>query len=164
MKLFTATAAALLLMASMAFAQDTGMAAKSEAMASKADMHMGSNVEQQLKDMENQWAKASLSSNGEALMPMLSEDFVNIDSDGTVHNKAQTIARTAKAKFQVSEISDMQVNEHGDSAIVTGTWTGKGVDGTGKAIDARERWADTWVKKDGKWQCVASASAPMMMK
>jgi ketosteroid isomerase-like protein len=154
MKLVTATAAAFLLMAGMAFAQET-------AMASKAEMRTGSNVEQNLKDMENQWAKASLASDGEALTPMLSNDFVNIDSDGSVHNKAETIARTSKAKFQTSEISDLKVNTYGDSAVVTGTWTGKGVDGSGKPIDTKERWADTWVKNDGKWQCVASASAPM---
>jgi hypothetical protein len=34
------------------------------------------------------------------------------------------------------------------------------VDPTGKPFDSRERFADTWVKMpDGKWQCVASASA-----
>jgi ketosteroid isomerase-like protein len=154
MKLVTATAAAFLLMAGMAFAQES-------AMASKAEMRTGSNVEQHLKDMENQWAKASMAGNGDALAPMLSEDFVNIDSDGSVHNKAETIARTRKAKWQVNEISELQVNTHGDSAIVTGTWTGKGTDSMGKPVDTKERWADTWVKSGGKWQCVASASAPM---
>jgi hypothetical protein len=44
--------------------------------------------------------------------------------------------------------------------VVTGIWTGKGTDAAGKAIDGRERYVDTWVKMpDGKWQCVASASA-----
>ena len=154
MKSVSAIAAAFLLMAGMAFAQES-------AMASKPEMRTGSNVEQRLMDMENQWAKASLTADGDALQPMLSDDFINIDSDGSVHNKAETIARTRKAKFQVSEVSDLQVPSHGDSAIVTGTWTGKGVDGSGKPIDARERWADTWVKNGDKWQCVASASAPM---
>ncbi|MGH9175781.1 MAG: YybH family protein [Vicinamibacterales bacterium] len=52
----------------------------------------------------------------------------------------------------------MKVQLHGDSAVVTGIWTGKGTDGTGKAFDQRERFADTWVKMpDGKWQCVVSA-------
>jgi ketosteroid isomerase-like protein len=56
----------------------------------------------------------------------------------------------------------MKVMVHGDAAVVTGSWTGKGTDADGKAIDAKERWADTWVKmRNGKWQCVASASAPM---
>lgn len=154
MKLSTATVAAFLLMAGMAFAQDS-------AMASKAEMRAGSNVEQHLKDMEHQWTKASLASDGQALAPILSEDFINLDSDGSMHSKAETIARTSKAKFQVNEVSELQVVNHGDSAVVTGTWTGKGVDGSGKPIDTRERWADTWVKNGEKWQCVASASTTL---
>jgi ketosteroid isomerase-like protein len=56
----------------------------------------------------------------------------------------------------------MKVTVHGDTGIVTGTWTGKGTDGTGKPVDTKERWADTWVKMpNGKWQCVASAAATM---
>jgi ketosteroid isomerase-like protein len=155
MKSVTAIAAAFLLMAGMAFARQ-------DAMASKSEMRTGpANVEQHLKEMEHQWVKASLASDGNALAPMLSEDYINIDSDGSVLNKSETVARMMKSKFQVSEISELQVTPHGDSAVVTGTWTGKGVDGTGKPIDAKERWADTWVMKDGKWQCVASASAPL---
>jgi ketosteroid isomerase-like protein len=71
------------------------------------------------------------------------------------------LARTKKAKWTTNAIADVKIVQHGDSAIVTGSWTGKGVDATGKAVDAKERWADTWVKTaGGKWQCVASASAP----
>jgi ketosteroid isomerase-like protein len=155
MKSVTAIAAAFLLLAGMAFARQS-------AMASKAEMRTGpANVEQHLKDMEQQWVKASLASDGKALAPMLSEDFINIDSDGSVHNKSETVARITESKFQTSEISEVQVTPHGDSAVVTGTWIGKGVDATGKPIDAKERWADTWVMKGGKWQCVASASAPL---
>jgi ketosteroid isomerase-like protein len=42
-------------------------------------------------------------------------------------------------------------------AVVTGAWTGKGLDGDGTKVDRTERWTDTWVKTpSGKWQCVAS--------
>lgn len=117
---------------------------------------------QALIDMENQWAKASKAGDGDAIGAMLSTDFVMLDSDGSLHSKADVVARTKKAKWVTNEIGDMKVVAHGDSAIVTGTWTGKGTDGTGKAVDAKERWADTWVKTaNGKWQCVASAAAPM---
>ena len=118
-------------------------------------------VTQALTDMEHQWVKASKAGDGDALAPLLSDDFVAIDSDGTMRGKADVVARTKKAKWTMMEIGDLKVIEHGDSAIVTGSWTGKGTDGAGKAVDAKERWADTWVKMaSGKWQCVASASAP----
>jgi ketosteroid isomerase-like protein len=146
---------AFVLMAGMAFAQQS-------AMASKAEMRTGpANVEEHLKAMENEWAKASLKSDGNAVESMLSPDFVNINSDGTVLDRAKTVARTNKSKMEISELSEVAVNTHGDTAVVTGVWTGKGVSSEGKAFEGKERWADTWVKKNGKWQCVASASAPI---
>ena len=79
-----------------------------------------------------------------------------------MQTKAQYVANTNKGKWQVSEVSDMKVQVHGNSAVVTGVWTGKGTDGPGKNVDGKERFADTWVKMaDGKGQCVASASAPL---
>ena len=59
----------------------------------------------------------------------------------------------------------MKVVMHGNNTgIVTGVWTGTGTDGAGNAVDGRERWADTWVKRDGKWLCVASAAAASPLK
>jgi len=137
----------------------TGFAgAQQPAAAAKA----GIGVVETLIKMENQWAQASKAGNAEALAPLLSEDFVALDSDGSLRGKAEGLARVKKAKWTTNEISDMKVTVHGDSAIVTGSWVGKGTDGAGKAVDAKERWADTWVKAaGGKWQCVVSASAPM---
>jgi ketosteroid isomerase-like protein len=122
----------------------------------------GGTVAKSLMDMENQWTKASKAGNADALAPMLSDVFVALDSDGTMHTKTEVLDRTKKAKWVTNEIADMKVTVHGDTAIVTGSWTGKGTDGAGKPVDAKERWADTWVKgSDGKWQCLASASAPI---
>jgi ketosteroid isomerase-like protein len=119
-------------------------------------------VAQALIDLENQWAKASKAADGDALAPMLAEDFVQVDSDGSLRGKSEVIARMKKGKWTTNEVSDMKVMVHGDSAVVTGTWTGNGTTGDGRAINGKERWADTWVKMaNGKWQCVASASAPM---
>jgi ketosteroid isomerase-like protein len=45
---------------------------------------------------------------------------------------------------------------YGDTAVATGAWAGKGVDGDGTRINRRERWTDTWVRdRKGKWQGVA---------
>jgi ketosteroid isomerase-like protein len=121
-----------------------------------------SSIDKTLMDLEGQWVKAALASKGEALAPLLAGDFVSVQSDGRTETKAEYVAMTNKGKWQVSEVSDMKVQVHGNAAVVTGMWTGKGTDGMGKAVDAKERFADTWVKMpDGKWQCVASASAPM---
>jgi len=150
MRRFLLIAVAALLTAGVVSAQQTGGGAAAGAVA-KA-----------LTDMENQWVKASKAADGDAVGALLATDFVALDSDGTMHTKADVVARVKKSKWTVNEIGDVKVLVHGDSAIVTGSWTGKGADGTGKTVDAKERWADTWVKQaNGKWLCVASASAPI---
>ena len=152
MRQFVAAAAVVALSLASAPAQGAPKAGNTQA---------GGTVAQALMDLENQWAKASLAGNADALAPLLAENFVALDSDGTMRTKAETLARTKAAKWTTNEIGDLKVIVHGDAAVVTGSWTGKGTDGAGKAVDAKERWADTWVKmSNGKWQCVASASAP----
>ena len=151
MKRLLATGAIVLFSLGVAVAQE----------AAKAGAKPASTVVQALTDMENQWARASKAGDGDAIGAMLAQDFVALDSDGTMRGKADVVARTKAAKWVTNEIGDLKVIVHGDSAIVTGSWIGKGTDGAGKAVDARERWADTWVKMaNGKWLCVASASAP----
>jgi ketosteroid isomerase-like protein len=157
MKKFLATGVVVLLMLGGASAQEAAKPAAGKMGAGKP----AANVSQTLMDMENQWSKASKAGNADALSGMLADDFVTLDSDGSTYTKPDVLARTKKAKWQTSELGDMKVMVHGDSAIVTGSWTGKGTDGGGKAYDGKERWVDTWVNSGGKWRCVASASAPV---
>ncbi len=119
-------------------------------------------VQQSLMQMEQKWAEAAKADNPAALNSILSDNLVNLDSDGTVHSKTETLDRMKKAKWETNEVSDMQVTLNGTTAIVTGSWRGKGVDSTGKNVDATERFVDTWQQMpDGTWKCIASASAPM---
>jgi ketosteroid isomerase-like protein len=112
--------------------------------------------------LENEWGVASKAGNGAAVAALLTDDFVVLDTDGTFHTKAEFVARTNKAKWASWEISGMKATVHGDTVLVAGNWTGNGTDGTGKAVNAKERWLDTWVKTaNGKWLCAASASSPM---
>jgi ketosteroid isomerase-like protein len=148
-----------ILAAAVVFALTLGSVFAQEA-AKPGAAKAGGTIAQSLIDMENEWTKASKAGNADALAPMLADDFVALDSDGSMHTKADVLARVKKAKWVTNDIGDVKVTVHGDAAVVTGSWTGKGTDGTGKAVDAKERWVDTWVKAGGKWVCVASASAP----
>ncbi|MEO5819891.1 MAG: nuclear transport factor 2 family protein [Vicinamibacteraceae bacterium] len=122
-------------------------------------------VEQALLALEQRWVTAGKASDGKAVGELLAENFVAIDADGSMRTKAELVERTTKGKWTSATLTDMKVVMHGNNtAIVTGVWAGVGTDGSGKAVDARERWADTWVKADGKWRCVASASSPLPAK
>jgi ketosteroid isomerase-like protein len=121
-------------------------------------------IDQALLALEQRWATAAKASDGAAVGALLAENFTAIDSDGSMRTKADLVERTTKGKWTTTTLTDMNVVMHGNTGVVTGVWTGVGTDGGGKAIDGRERWADTWVKADGKWLCVASASAPLAAK
>jgi ketosteroid isomerase-like protein len=118
-------------------------------------------VSQELIALENKWTEEAKKGNADGVAPLLWADYITTDADSSVHNKAETLARIKTAKWEINEISDLKVTVHGNAAVVTGTWRGKGTEG-GKSVDAHERWTDTWVRMlNGKWQCVASHSSPM---
>ena len=126
------------------------------------DKNTNSGIEQSVAGLEQQWVDAGKASNPDALSPLLADNFANTDSDGKMIGKSETLAHTKSAKWETSQISDVKVTVFGNTAIATGDWTGKGTDGTGKAIDTRERWTDTWMKmSNGKWQCIASHSSAL---
>jgi len=121
-------------------------------------------IDKAIAGMEQQWATASKASNPDAIGPMLAKDFVGLNSDATTADRSKVLDNIKKSKWEINEISDVKVTATGNTAIATGAWRGKGTDQDGKSIDAHERWVDTWTKMpDGKWQCIASASAPAKM-
>jgi ketosteroid isomerase-like protein len=107
--------------------------------------------------LEQVWADAQKAGDAARIAPLLADTFVNTDVDGAKSGKAELLAGLKGGKWEVNQISDVKVMAYGDTAIATGAWAGKGVEGDGTKVDRHERWTDTWVKmKDGKWQCVAS--------
>ncbi len=121
---------------------------------------MGGETEKEIAALEQKWVDAAKSSNAEALAPLLADNIVNTDADGKMIGKAETLAQVKKAKWTTNQISDVKVMVMGNTAIATGNWTGKGTSANGKAVDAHERWTDTWMKmSNGKWQCVATHSS-----
>jgi ketosteroid isomerase-like protein len=125
---------------------------------------MGGSVEQVIANLEQYWTAAGKVSNADGVAPLLADNFTNLNSDGIMTNKAQTLAQIKGSKWEINEISDVKVTAFGNTAIASGAWRGKGTDPKGKAVDVHERWVDTWMKTaNGKWQCIASASAPVKM-
>ena len=125
---------------------------------------MGGGVEKAIANLEQQWVASGKMSNPDGVAPLLADNFTNLNSDGTMLNKAQSLAMIKGSKWEMNEISDVKVSTFGNTAIATGAWEGKGTSADGKPIDAHERWVDTWMKMPGgKWQCIASASAPSKM-
>ena len=134
-----------------------------QAQMEKAAKPAGGGVAQAITQMEQQWASNSKAGNTDAISAMLADGFVELDSDGSMYTKAQALDRMKNSKWQTNEVSNIKVTTHGNTAIAAGMWTGKGTV-AGKTVDTHESWLDTWMKMpSGKWQCIASASAPAKM-
>src|SRR5688572_3912413 len=66
-----------------------------------------------------------------------------------------------KSKYDLVESTDTQIRIDGAVAIVNGVFRMKGTNEKGVATDRRIRYTDTWIKRDGRWQVLASAGTTM---
>jgi ketosteroid isomerase-like protein len=119
----------------------------------------GKSTEQALKDIENKWAAAALKGDTQTISAVVSDDWSGTNPEGKTQTKSEMIEDTKKAKLTKSSVDDIKVKSlGGDTAVVTGTWSGAGTGADGKAFDTTERWTDVFVKKNGEWKAVASQS------
>jgi len=128
--------------------------------ASDDDFYDGSeidNSERELIAQENMWAKAYLARDVATLDRLEAEDWVCTTADGQVIPKAQDMKEVASGTYQASEffMSDLKVRVHGDTAIVTGRQT-EVATMAGKDASAVFQISDTWIRHDGRWQCLAT--------
>jgi ketosteroid isomerase-like protein len=74
--------------------------------------------------------------------------------------RAEFFARrtSGQVKFTAFTQDDYKVHVIGDTAIVTGRSTIKGMR-DGKNSSGQERWTDVFVRRDGRGQAVASHSS-----
>ena len=117
-------------------------------------------VEQQLKQMEDDWAKAIKDKEAATLRRIIAEDWVGTDDKGKVSNREQGISQnTANPDvIESNENFDMQVRVYGNTAVVIGGARERGTR-KGTAYSDTYRWTDVFVKRGGRWQAVVSQFA-----
>ena len=122
-------------------------------------------MEQELLKLEQDWANANVKADVAFLDRILAEDCVFTDAEGVVWTKAQSLAHLKPGGHVITSMvsDDMKVRIYGDAAVVTGRNTTKETL-NGKDTSGQERWTDTWIKKAGRWQCVATHSSNIVQK
>lgn len=116
-------------------------------------------VDAELNRYEQQWAALAMKPDTSALLPrIVADDFSGQSDDGTVRNKAQEIAYWAKqpGTFASAGPVEMRFRHYGDTVVGHGRQTLYFAAG---GAPLRLVWTDTWIKRDGRWQVVASQDA-----
>lgn len=124
-------------------------------------------AEQELISLDKSWGEAGLKGDSAVLERILADDFIGNGPTG-VATKAQNIA---EAKTNAPNITNATyvADEYtvrlldANTAVMTHRATEKGLN-KGKEYTDQHRSMHVWVKRDGRWQVVASQATPIPPK
>ena len=124
-------------------------------------------AEQELISLDKSWGEAGLHGDSAVLERILAEDFIGNSPTG-VATKAQNIA---EAKTNAPDITNATyvADEYTvrfldpNTAVMTHRAVEKGLN-KGKEYNDQHRSMHVWVKRDGRWQVVASQATPIPQK
>jgi ketosteroid isomerase-like protein len=128
-----------------------------------AEKYQNLMVQQTLINTEKAWNEALISKDVGAADRIMAEEFTGIDFLGQTISKNETLAEleAGQSRNEFVELGDMDVRVYGDTAVVIGTDTEKSVY-QGKNSNGSYAFTDVFVKRDGRWQAVASQSTKMV--
>ena len=117
-------------------------------------------AEQVLTKLWNESVDALLKRDVATLDRILADDFTFGDPDGMSVTKDQVLGSVESGAYALtsSKVDTLKVRVYGNTAVTTGLSTEKsqfmGSDTSGQYL-----FTDTWIKRDGRWQCVATHSS-----
>ena len=116
------------------------------------DMKSNSKSEDEIMKLEDQWVKTRATKDPTTTKSLLVEDFLGSNLDGVAQTKQQYIDTVMAGNFAPpGEYSERKIRIYGKTAVSTGLVTGVGQSGTGKV-----RYMRVFVKRNGRWQVVAT--------
>jgi ketosteroid isomerase-like protein len=89
---------------------------------------------------------------------ILADEYIAVGGSGGSINKAQTIEglKNDTAIYEYSTPYNMDFRFYGDTVVVVGRTKDKGKTQNGTEFSVEYRWTDVFVKREGRWQCVAA--------
>ena len=107
-----------------------------------------------IKKLEDERIQAGVRKDTDRIAAATADEYVQIDLDGNVFDKAAAMRRIRSSQIQLQSntIDDMTVRIFGGTAVVTARSTAKGT------IDGRDfpqvRYSRVYLKRDGQWKVV----------
>jgi hypothetical protein len=131
----------------------------------QAKLTVGQNAVQEITALENAWLEAALKYESSWYEKNLADSYSSTDENGVVADKKTVIADLKnKTWTNISNTyENFKVRIYGDTAIATAISVYKGTH-KGKDMSGKYPWTDTWVKIEGRWQCVAGHNSKVPSK
>jgi Domain of unknown function (DUF4440) len=147
----------------------SSLVAQSASPASSSESSTAGSTETKIKAMEETWAASQMQKDHGASVVegMLASDYAGVGSKGEIRDKTSQIEhiRNDTDTYTSSKNDTMKVRTYGsDAATVCGTSTESGKDKDGKKFNRSFAWVDTWMQRNGQWQCIASGGTPLTKK
>jgi ketosteroid isomerase-like protein len=124
-------------------------------------------VTSNIKELESRWEASLLSHDTSSIEKIVAEDFIGTSSSGKQGDKTTLLAEAKRDTntYTSAVSSDMKVKMFGPSvAVVTGIAKETGKTKAGKTFSHAYRFTDTWVERNGEWQCVAAHAMALPKK
>jgi ketosteroid isomerase-like protein len=125
-------------------------------------------AEQEVLKVENDWNQALVKRDTASLPRFYADEYLYTDADGLVWDRTQDLANLTSgsaARLSTYKLDDTKVRIVGDVAIVTGRNTITGVfERVSSNVSGSYRFTDVFVKRAGRWQCVASQASRIAEK
>ena len=96
---------------------------------------------------------------------VLAGDFTHTSHSGVFKTRAEFMAedkfsekgdtQDGRTRYDAYDVDDLAMRIYGDTAVVTGRTSPKGRTALGQPISGRYRYLRVWVRRQGRWQCVA---------
>jgi hypothetical protein len=109
-----------------------------------------------MRKAEADWAEVAARPMPGLMERILADDYVGVNSDNVVRDKAKEIALAAEPRtgnYVSSKLEYVNYRHFGDTVLAQGQESVHRKDGK---PDLRLIWTDVWMWRDGKWQVVAS--------
>ena len=110
-----------------------------------------------IRALEAKWDAANLKGDAATLDTIFADTFIMTGDDGKVRTKAEVIGelKAGNIHYQSAKTEEIKVVLYGDAAVVSGRWRGQYAN-RGKTVHLVERFTNFYIRRGGKWQCVAS--------
>jgi ketosteroid isomerase-like protein len=111
--------------------------------------------DEELIEVANQWDRAMVENDANAIGEFMADDWTIIGSDGSVGDKGSFLAlvKSGILSHDVMESHDAKVRVYGDTAVMTA----RGISGgryQGQPFREVERTSCVFVRQGGRWRCV----------